>query len=215
MTENDVRDCLSRLIKERGENYAALSRLIGRNPAYLQQFVTRGSPARLEERDRRILSDHLGVDEELLGGPAPRVPQSEEMARVPRLSVEASAGIGRMIDGEFAVGEFRFDRIWLRRITHARPEELSIINVAGDSMATTLNGGDDVLVDQSQGGRHVRDGIYVLRWDETLMVKRLAKGPGERVTISSDNPAYPTWSDVPLQSVLIIGRVIWVGRRLV
>ena len=40
----DARTALDRLIVERGENYADLSRLIGRNPAYIQQFIKRGTP---------------------------------------------------------------------------------------------------------------------------------------------------------------------------
>ena len=216
MTDDEARENLRRLIKERRESYAALSRHLGRNPAYLQQYVTRGSPARLDERDRDILAKLLGVDGELLGGPPSLFPNKDQMVRVPRLSVEASAGAGRLIDGEFAVGEFRFDLRWLRQISRAKPDELSIIGVTGDSMAPTLNDGDDVLVDQSEAGRRVRDGIYVLRRDETLMVKRLAMAPTSgTVTISSDNAAYPTWRDCPIATVAVLGRVIWVGRTLV
>lgn len=47
----DGRAALERLIEERGEDYAGLSRLIGRNPAYVQQFIKRGTPRRLAEED--------------------------------------------------------------------------------------------------------------------------------------------------------------------
>ena len=50
----DARAALERLIEERGEDYAALSRLIGRNAAYIQQFIKRGTPKRLSEEDRRV-----------------------------------------------------------------------------------------------------------------------------------------------------------------
>ena len=50
MAEVDGRAALARLIEERGEDYAGLSRLIGRNPAYIQQFIKRGSPRRLAAR---------------------------------------------------------------------------------------------------------------------------------------------------------------------
>ena len=215
MTDENPRDALRRIAHERGESLAGLSRFIGRNDAYLQQFVTRGSPTRLEQQDRRKLADYLRVDEELLGGPPAEHPKSEDMVGVRRLSVEAAAGLGRMIDGEYAVGKFRFERFWLRQISHASPEELSIITFVGDSMAPTINDGDDGLVDQSTAGRRVRDGIYVLRRDETLMVKRLAVPPrGGTVTIISDNPAYPTWPDCALDSIDVLGRVVWIGRKL-
>ena len=84
----NVRDTLDRLIRDRGEDYAALSRLIGRNPAYIQQFIHRGSPRRLAENDRKLLARYLGVDESLLGGPA-AAPVADDLVAVPRLAVEA------------------------------------------------------------------------------------------------------------------------------
>lgn len=61
----------------------------------------------------------------------------------------------------------------------------------------------------------LRDGIYVLRVDEALVVKRLAIHPiGRKATIQSDNPAYADWPDVPLADIACIGRVIWAARRV-
>ena len=48
-----------------------------------------------------------------------------------------------------------------------------MIRVAGDSMAPTLGDGDDILVDRGDGAERLRDGIYVLRLDGALVVKRL------------------------------------------
>lgn len=215
MAEENSRQALRRVAQERGESLAGLSRFIGRNDAYLQQFVTRGSPARLEEQDRRLLADYLRIDEEVLGGRPSGIPRSVDMVGIRRLNIEAAAGAGRIVEGEYAVGKFRFERFWLSQISHASPEELSIITFVGDSMAPTINDGDDGLIDHSASGRRVRDGIYVLRQDETLLVKRLAVAPAaSTVTIVSDNPAYPTWPDLPLDSIDILGRVIWIGRKL-
>ena len=59
------------------------------------------------------------------------------------------------------------------------------------------------------------DGIYVLRADEALVVKRLALHPaGRRVTVQSDNPAYPDWPDCDIDDLQCIGRVIWAGRKI-
>jgi phage repressor protein C with HTH and peptisase S24 domain len=47
------------------------------------------------------------------------------------------------------------------------------------------------------------------------MVKRLALEPsGRRVTIRSDNEAYPSWPGCDLASIDIVGRVVWCGRKL-
>jgi hypothetical protein len=54
---------LERLVASSSLSYAALSKMLGRNAAYLQQYVKRGSPQFLEERDRKLLADVLGVEE--------------------------------------------------------------------------------------------------------------------------------------------------------
>lgn len=199
------------LAREHDTNLSELSIMLSRSRAYLQQYVGRGTPKRLSGRDRQLLSDHFGVDEQVLGGPntGARGPTS---IMVPRLGVQASAGAGAEVDGEFEVGSYRFDAAWLRDICSARPENLSVIRVTGDSMAPTLSDSDDVLVDRSAA---VRDGVYVLRRDDTLMVKRIALAPSSgTLTISSDNPAYPTWRDVPADGIEVIGRVVWSSRRV-
>lgn len=63
----DPREALLAIAAERKESLSNLSVLIGRNRAYLQQYIRRGSPRRLPEKDRKLLSKYLGVDEERLG----------------------------------------------------------------------------------------------------------------------------------------------------
>ena len=59
----DPRRALERLCVERGEDFSALSRLLGKNSAYIQQYLRRGTPKRLKEEERRILSRYFGVPE--------------------------------------------------------------------------------------------------------------------------------------------------------
>lgn len=111
---------------------------------------------------------------------------------------------------------FAFDQRWLKSLTGAASSDLSMIRVQGDSMAPTLNDGDDILIDISDGGTRLRDGIYVLRMEDSLLVKRLAVHPfGRAVTVQSDNPAYPDWPDCGLDTIFCVGRVIWAGRKVV
>jgi len=63
-----VRQLISSKIVEYRLTMADVSRQIGRNPAYLQQFISRGVPAVLEETDRKELARILGLDPELLKG---------------------------------------------------------------------------------------------------------------------------------------------------
>ncbi|HKT14068.1 MAG TPA: S24 family peptidase [Allosphingosinicella sp.] len=211
---NDPRAVLERLCAERGEDFAGLSRMLGRNPAYIQQFVRRGVPKRLGEAERRKLARYFSISEALLGGPAEDEPVGG-LVPVKRSPVRASAGPGAIPYDEAGKAYFAFDETWLKGLTSSPSGRLSIIRVEGDSMAPTLNAGDDILVDLGDCDSRLRDGIYVLRADDALVVKRLALHPaGSRVTVQSDNPAYPDWPDCDIDDLRCIGRVIWAGRKI-
>lgn len=216
MQEQDPRSFLAKLIEDRREDYAGLSRLIGRNAAYIQQFIKRGVPKKLAEEDRRTLARYFNVDEYLLGGnmsPTSFLP--EALIPIPRYAVSASAGPGALTDLEIPVAELGFGKRWLEQLSHSKPEDLSIIRVEGDSMFPTLNDGDDIMVDRSAAERKVSDGIYVLRRDDTLMVKRITVNPSRRsYNVSSDNPAYAAWPDCAPQDIDVLGRVVWAGRKI-
>ena len=212
----DPRLLLERLCAERGEDFAGLSRMLGRNPAYIQQFVRRGVPKRLKEEERRKLARYFSISESLLGGPAEEPIAANGLLSIKRHPVTVSAGPGAFVTEEVGKPYFAFDERWLKALTPSGPANLSIVRVEGDSMAPTLNAGDDILVDLGDAGERLRDGIYVLRIDDALVVKRLALNPiGRHVTIQSDNPAYPDWPDCGLDKINCIGRVIWSGRRIV
>lgn len=219
---------MASLIEERGDNYGALSRLIGRNAAYIQQFIKRGTPKKLDESDRRVLARYFGVDEAILGGFTPDVEpkkskefskksnNNKNLALVPQIQIEVSAGAGNITGDEHAAGTVGFDRHWLKTLGLSA-ENLSIIDVNGESMAPTLNNGDKIMVDLSDGTGRLRDGIYVLRLDDALMVKRVSLSPGRTrkvLTISSDNAHFPRWEDIDPALVDIVGRVVWASRLI-
>lgn len=214
-----AREFLDRLIRDRRENYGALSKLIGRNAAYIQQYIKRGSPKKLDEADRKTLARYFGVDEHLLGGPeeAPaRINDrgAKNLVLVPQYDLGASAGAGSLDESERPAGRMAFDEKWLRELG-ANPAGLSMIRVDGDSMSPTLSHGDDILVDRLDASARLRDGIYVLRLDNMLMVKRVAIGFTKgRFSVRSDNPHYPDWDDIDPALVDVIGRVIWAGRKV-
>jgi hypothetical protein len=206
---------LAHLIAQRRESYMGLSRMLGRNAAYVQQFINRGVPRKLSEKDRGKLARYFGVDESLLGGPVGRPNEAECLIAIPRFDVQASAGSGAFTEEDAPVAHLGFDEGLLKQLSNASSSDLSIIRVRGDSMFPTLTDGDDIMVDRSLRGARVLDGIYVLRRDDTLAVKRIAVHPGSRrLTISSDNPAYRTWPECDPSEIDVIGRVVWAGRKI-
>ena len=64
---NSIRKKLSLFIKQNKQlNLRDLSRKLKKNDAYLQQYISRGSPSFLPEEERKILSDIINLDINLL-----------------------------------------------------------------------------------------------------------------------------------------------------
>ena len=208
-TPLDPAAVLARLAAERGHDLATLSRVIGRNKAYIQQFVKRGTPRRLTEEDRASLARFLGVDEALLGGR----PEAVVAPGVPWLAAHPSAGPGALDSDDRALGELGLPAAYLRSIG-GQPGQVSAVTVRGDSMAPTLADGDLILVDHGAASRPLVDGIHVLRQDGALIVKRLAREVGGRWSVASDNPAVPDQTGVATTTLAIVGRVLWFGRSV-
>lgn len=207
---DDVRETLVAGAERAGMSLIRLSRMLGRNDAWLQQFVKRGTPRRLPERERAILANYLGLSEAALGGP----PDSSVVVR--RLDVAASAGPGALGsglgEGDPLAGIERFPATMVARLS-LNPDALSMIVARGDSMLPTLADGDDILVDTADRRIGRRPAIFVLRIDGAVVVKRLALADGQ-VAIASDNPAADPIAPVALDRVEVIGRVVWLGRKL-
>ena len=203
MAKLDPRRALDELIKERGESYSSVSRLLSRNAAYIQQFIKRGSPARLDDSDIAQLSVHFGVPGALFGG--------DEVPESAGLSTIAIPVLGTT-DADDSLGRVRLvDEAWLRSLSH-KPTGVSIVMVEGDAMYPTLRDGDEVLIQRYLANESPRDGLYVIRADAGLLVRRIALEPTRnRIAVLTDNPTYPNWDGLPRNGVQILGRVIWAG----
>lgn len=217
MVTTDPRVRLLELATRQGISLSRLSALIGRNSTYLQQFVRKGSPRKLEETDRRTLARFFGVEEGELGAPgeeksikSAEQPWRNDWIGILRLPLSASAGPGAFADEEEPFGAFGVTPQWLRE-QGLDPAMLSAIAVAGDSMDPTLRDGDEILVDRTP--RPPRDGIHVVRVDGALLVKRLETGRPGLVVLRSDNKAYDP-IELPPAEIEVIGRVVWKSGRL-
>jgi repressor LexA len=203
-TDPDPRSALAALASARGDSLAALSAMLGRNAAYLQQYVRRGSPRVLGERDRRLLSEYLGVSETALGATA----EHAAGFRIPKLNVAASAGPGALVDGEIVLGTDTIDPGLARRLG-LRDGQAAIIRVRGTSMEPGLFDGDHIVIDTADRMPRAKGGVYVIRIDDAVMVKRVAMVRGVLVA-TSDNPDAAT---VPDGAIAVVGRVVWQMRE--
>jgi phage repressor protein C with HTH and peptisase S24 domain len=104
----------------------------------------------------------------------------------------------------------------LRRELGVAPRELALIAAEGESMEPTIRAGELLLFDRSEHGKRPRDGIFIVRLEGSMMVKRLQPMPGLTIAVSSENPAFQPFL-IRLDEATdfeILGRVVVVFRRL-
>lgn len=237
MNLDPIRLKVIKLVQKKRTDLKNASLKIGKNAAYLHQFIYRGSPKVLPEDTREALAQFLGVEDEELrhSETPPRKPSSrgqteeietkhrpygrrsvEGFGAVSEIDVRASAGYGALNDGiEEAKATWLFPEAIIRHEFRARPEDLHIITIDGDSMEPLLSSGDRILIDTSQR-IPVPPGIFVI-WDGMgIVAKRIEHIPDSeppKIIIKSLNPEYQTY-ERDAEEVNIIGRVIWTAKRL-
>lgn len=210
---------------ERNLDYKELSKALGKNDAYMQQFIKRGIPNELKERDLRKLAELLHLEDELLGGAITAEVKEPSAGDIDEIDVTAGLGGGGLsiIENTTRNGiTFHKEAVrdvwrlpeWMLSRFNARPQHIKAFPSQGDSMLPTINDGDVVFVDT----RHrvpSPPGIYALA-DEFggVVVKRLevTSRPGDEtitVQISSDNPRHMT-RILTIDEIQIIGR--YIGR---
>ncbi|ADE40491.1 S24 family peptidase [Candidatus Puniceispirillum marinum] len=210
------------------------SRAIGRNDAYLHQYLNRGSPRHLPEAIRYQLAAILGVDQATLAhhDSLPKGARNADishtatnsaplglqtMSSVPFLDIHASAGGGTLVDAsaDTATAALAFPRSWLRKISPSKTDALKLITISGDSMAPVLEHGDTVMLDTDQT-RPTPPGIFILHDGLGLVAKRIELVPStspQTLRICSENQAYTNYQRT-IDEVQIIGRVVWFARNL-
>ena len=136
----------------------------------------------------------------------------EIFQEVPKVKARLSAG-GGSFETEPEIEEYySFRKDWLSRKGQAK--DMVLMDIIGNSMEPELKEGDTVLIDQSQKAI-LAGAIYAVGLADTIVVKRLEKRPKELVLLS-ENERYPLmrFRDEEMNSVRIIGKVIWVCREL-
>ena len=212
----ELADEIRRRMEAGGFNQKSLARAAGLNETAVRDILIGKSRHPRHDTVQKIAAA-LDCTAAQLIEPARAVGGSEyadELVFVPTYEVEAAAGDGIVINQEYETGRLAFRNDWLRSVTSAMAEDLAVITVHGDSMYPTLADGDSILVDLSQRTAG-RDGVYIVRFGDFVLVKRLLIDPVRReVTISCDNENYPRLAPVDPMDVDVAGRVIWVGRRI-
>lgn len=209
---DNLRKKIENLLKDKGISLSSASTKIGKNVAYLHQFINKGSPVELPEEQRIKLANLLEVDEqELTDKPLFRSlfkNKKSNIANIDMLDVSACCGDGNENDLETVVGAWQLPLVDYNAMSLSAPENIKLIKAVGDSMTPTVSDGDYVFVDISNQSIN-SDGVYVLRLPTGLSIKRIQNSLTGDVIVRSDNPAYEPLT-AKLGEVKILGRVVRV-----
>ena len=184
---------------------AGLSRLLGKNHAYLHQYIWKGSPRELRERDLRTILEALD------GSLSTAV---DGHVKIPQHSFRAGMGGGGVIENETAEDHLSLPRSYLQQMQLASADLISI-EVDGDSMSPTLESGDRVMINRNDRNPAI-GGVFAIHDSDALVVKRIERIPSTdpaQLKLISDNPNHGTY-EVPAAETNILGRVVWYARRI-
>ena len=230
MDRDPVRQKIKDLMWKNGLSMREASLAIGRNPAYMHQFLERGIPKALTFQDSTALAGRLGCDAaELRHKTIPkrktwtRKPREKAatipaagLAFVPEMEVEAAAGPGALNE-EFVSEKARWylPEGMIRHEADAKPEGLRIMRVRGNSMEPDMSEDDRIVVDTAR--RIPATGEMFVLWDGNgLVVKRVEtlREPGpSRLRLISANPDYTPYTCLA-EDAHIVGKVVWALKRM-
>lgn len=132
----------------------------------------------------------------------------------PKLCAAAGNGVVNYMD-EQETEALMFKASFLRYMG-VQPHQVFCMRVKGESMKPTLEDGCIVLVDTAQC--RVSEGVFVLRMNDELLVKRLQPLPGGVVRVMSDNQTYASFeinlAQLAEHEIDIIGRAIHLNTKI-
>lgn len=180
---------------------AKFARALGQDPLWLETGDGRMREPAKAKRQARV-------------DPQDAVPELADYERIPLFDMRSATGRNAFANTASAIGFELFASSWLRQISSSPFSQLAAVAMSGDSMEPTLGHGDHALVDTAQLNLR-REGIYVLRLDDTLLIRRVTMHPAtKRVTIAADNERYQPYTDLDPDALETLGRIIWIGRTL-
>ena len=212
--ETGISERLKELINKLSISQAEFGRKIGVKPSTVSDWLKgRINPS---TRTLKIIEDTFNVNPEWLreGKGEMFLPAIEEEEIVVPLypDVQVSAGFG-VEPGEerkvYVKFSYEFARKFLKLTS---PNGLELVPVIGNSMEPTIPSGVMAVIKLYEKEGVIYDGgIYIIRIDNELFIKRIIRDPlKNRLILKSDNPDYEpiVVEEEDLDRVKIIGRFI-------
>lgn len=216
---------IERFREERGWKRPDLARRMGTSPQQVE---------RLEKGQRGLTIDWIDKAADALGVTAAQIISptggDAKLGLKPSLSLDdiaAEHGLAFVEEVDLALGmgasfleghpeiigtvPFKVD--WLRGLFEGPIERLKVVRGRGDSMQPTILDGDIVLVDTAHRRIDDQDRIWALAYGELGMIRRVRVTPRGTWMLMPDNQVVRP-DEVTDGEASVIGRVIWIGRRM-
>lgn len=212
---------LAQLLRKRGLSQSELARRVGISQQSIHKLITGAS--RGSTHIAKIARE-LGTTAAYLSGetddpsegaiPAPTERDiAEHLDLVAIAEIDQDYGMGGSFTADYVEEKVHhFPRTWIESITPSPPGLLTIARGRGDSMDPTIRDRDMVIIDRSRTMLDEQDAIWALAVGQIGMIKRL-RARGESIVIKSDNQLVGD-EEVSGEEVTLVGRVVFVGRRV-
>lgn len=223
---NSFSERLSHAIK--GESEHSFAKRAGISGTVLRKYISGDSLPGLDNLVK--ISDTLGVSVEWLATGARSVSTNtfrdaeqaplqrgeSNFTQIPVMNVLASAGHGSSpSETERVVGHIGVDPNFMAAVYTTYKvtlRDLFSLPSFGDSMEPTIKPGEYLIGSRAEHHTRLGDGIYVIRLEGDILVKRLQRLPGNKLRVSSDNEAHYTPFEINLADdaldFAILGKVI-------
>lgn len=223
MSQEDIQKLVRERLRERNINMTEASRLVGRNDAYIQQFLERGTPKRLPETVREALAPALGLDPDDLrndkpidlnrGGTRATNTQTPQTAVALPLTIKDLPIMGATRGGYLGASSFADNGETFGMV--ARPPSLT-----GVLSAYAVFSPDDTMSPRYMVGEILHVNPYkpctpgsfvVVQTKEKdgprdYLVKRLVRQSGGKVWLAQFNPDLEF--GIPSETVVAIHRIV-------
>lgn len=139
---------------------------------------------------------------------------SQDFAMIPGYNVQVSAGHGAINGEEQPTRYLAFRYKWLK-YRGFNEKDLVVVFAKGDSMEPTITNNNSLLIHTKF--QSIQDGgIYVIRQDDTLLVKRVQRLLDGDLKLISDNTAYEPMvlTKDSFESLNVVGQVVWIAKDI-
>jgi phage repressor protein C with HTH and peptisase S24 domain len=199
---DNVRKLILETAKDRNIDLKEISLRLGKNHAYMHQYIHKGTPKRLHADDRALLSQMLGIRETELGAPAGSavsvlqahpsnatiLPQKPEVGP-PTVPLYGTVVGG--VDGQFELNGNLLDRV-NAPVSLYGVKNAYAVRISGESMEPRYEDGETVFVNPDR--RPTRNDYVVAQIREEpdgpplAFVKKFVRWNSERLVLYQFNP---------------------------